>query len=255
MTNNVINKFSLGPIIYEIPGTYTFVWPDISDGAPVTQVYITIVGAGGGGGQSFNDQSYPYVDTSSSGGGGGAGEFYLRYLYTKGIDTTETLVVGLGGNEQTFTAGTASVFGVLSATGGNNGGNASAGAAGGGGNATYPPGASPPQYSGSAGGHGGDGLGLSVFSTSGDISDYPALGYNGGTAGSSVGFNVISGGGGGGASCLAVGGNGANAGSFPTNGTDGTYGSGGGGGAGCAVGTGIGFGGLGGNGYVKIEFV
>jgi hypothetical protein len=217
--------YVLAPQIFATAGTFTFTWPSGS-----TQAYITMVGGGGGGSTPF--------DGTAGGSGGGSGEYYLRYVYSRGVDTTETVVVGHIGTATSGPAssggnGGTSSFGTLNAVGGFGSlaavSSAPAPVGIGGGTGT-----GPIHYAGVNGGQGG------IFYQGGfnGANSNPA-GFTGGVGSAS------NGGGGGAASPLANGGAGG------ITGTNGTYGSGGGGEAGGYYVTS----GAGGSGYVKVEFV
>lgn len=100
----VIAKLVNGGVkIYSTPGTYSWRCP-----AGITQVEVTLIGAGGGGSSN---------NGGSGGGGGGAG--YVKYMATVSPGTAYTVVVGAGAVDF---GGTASTFngadGLATASGG-----------------------------------------------------------------------------------------------------------------------------------------
>ena len=90
----------VSPQTYTTPGIYTFTVP-----ASVTTISIEVVGAGGSGG--------------GNGGGGGGGGGYAKGSYNVVPGATLAVKVGAGGSGSS--AGTSSVSGLISATGGANG--------------------------------------------------------------------------------------------------------------------------------------
>lgn len=122
----------VSPQTYTVPGLYTFTVP-----ASVTSVTIEVVGGGGSGG--------------GNGGGGGGGGGYAKGSYNVIPGATLAVQVGAGGSSS---AGTSSVSGLISATGGANGVSVSNPNIGGGGAGGTGTGGNIANYTGGNGGGG-----------------------------------------------------------------------------------------------------
>jgi hypothetical protein len=102
-----LNIIPLGAVLYDTPGTYTFVVP-----ANITKISAVAVGGGGGGGASW----------AQSAGSGAALAYANNIAVTPGQSITITVGAGGFGAHQAATAGgNSSVGSFFSATGGNNG--------------------------------------------------------------------------------------------------------------------------------------
>jgi len=204
------------PQTYNVPGNYTFTVP-----TGVTTVTIEVVGGGGSGGGN------------GTGGGGGGG--YAKGAYSVVPGATLVVKVGVGGSGAA--AGTSSVAGLISATGGVNGVSVSHPNVGGGGAAGVGSGGTMVNNNGGTGGGGY----WTYFGGGGGGAGGPlGPGTNGGNVIAYTGSNCLQPGGSGGAGGGAPGGNGGKGSGFIDNSCNannpsapgGNYGAGGGGGNG-----------------------
>ncbi len=224
----------VSPQTYTVPGLYTFTVP-----VSVTSVTIEVVGGGGSGGGN------------GTGGGGGGG--YAKGVYNVTPSSTLAVKVGLGGSGAA--AGTTSVTGLLSATGGANGVSVSNPNVGGGGAAGVGSGGT---LINSNGGTGGGGY-YTYFGGGGAGAGGPlGNGTNGGNVMAWTGSNCLQPGGTGGNGGGAPGGNGGKGSGFTDASCNnnnpsvagGNFGAGGGGGNGNS-----GPGSAGADGYCQISWL
>lgn len=224
----------VSPQTYTTPGIYTFTVP-----ASVTSITVEVVGGGGQGGGN------------GTGGGGGGG--YAMGVYN--VTPSSTLAVKVGSGGSGAAAGTTSVTGLISATGGANGVSVSNPNVGGGGAAGVGSGGTIVNRTGGIGGggyytyFGGGGAGAG-----GPLSN----GSNGGNVIAYTGSNCLQPGGTGGAGGGAPGGNGGKGAGFTNSSCSATdpaasgINFGGGGGGGNGIGSQFGFGA---GGYCQISWL
>lgn len=222
------NSFSqTSPQTYITPGNFTFTVP-----VSVTTITVEVVGGGGSGGGN------------GTGGGGGGG--YAKGVYSVVPGATLAVKVGSGGAGSA--AGTTSVGGFISATGGANGVSVSNPSVGGGGNGGVGSGGTIANRNGGTGGGGY----YTYFGGGGGGAGGPiSNGFAGGNTPAYNGTNCLTPGGSGSPSGGPPGGSGGKGAGFTNSScsvTDpaangGTYGGGGGGGNGIGSPFGIGAGG------------